>query len=260
MNRKLTAFVLAFCTAAALCSCGNSKNTESSLPEKNAAEQSEAVNTETTETPEGEVTEVTAAEEDKVEVSYDFSGLASENAVKILTSEKYHIKFRYVFEKQEMYQEIYYYKGDSLSIIEIINTEYSVLYRPASNEKYTILGDVYSKSEPESDEASVIQDMFLDYGYTGSGETEIDGKKYSYDEFYQEADRAFTKFIMNDEGKLYAIQSAENTIYIEECDDDFDPAEVIALSDDMKELSSDEFNTVFMEEVLGNTEAVSVGE
>ncbi len=100
-------------------------------------------------------------------------------------------------------------------------------------------------------------DMFEGFGYIGSGETELDGVKYKYDEYYQTTTNSTTKFLMTDSNELYALQSAEKTMYIEKYDADFDSSAELNIPENTKELSADEFNTVFLQKVAGNTAGLS---
>ena len=55
---------------------------------------------------------------------------------------------------------------------------------------------------------------------------------------------------MNEKNELYALQSADKTMIIEAYDSDFDSAAVLNIPEGTKELSADEFNTIFLQKVL----------
>ncbi|MDO5149863.1 MAG: hypothetical protein ACI4KB_10905 [Oscillospiraceae bacterium] len=244
--KRIIAALISFSVIFMFASCSSEKNS-SSLPEK-------AVVTESAETTEvTEVTEVTTEEEPVVTVIYDFKGLDSEKSVSVLTSDKYHIRFRCNVEGQFMYQDVYFDTDDIIVGTEYLNTKYSVLFK--DQVQYTIIDDIYYRMPSEEPEKIGTADMFEGYGYIGSGKTELDGKTYKYDEFYQDTTKSTSQFLLDEKNELCAIISGDKIMYIEICDSDFNSDEIICVPKDAKEVSAEEFNTQFLEKVAGNTAA-----
>lgn len=243
--KRIIVALISFSVIFMFASCSSEKNS-SSLPEK-------AVVTESAETT--EVTEVTTEEEPVVTVIYDFKGLDSEKSVSVLTSDKYHIRFRCNVEGQFMYQDVYFDTDDIIVGTEYLSTKYSVLFK--DQVQYTIIDDIYYRMPSEEPEKIGTADMFEGYGYIGSGTTELDGKTYKYDEFYQDTTKSTSQFLLDEKNELCAIISGDKIMYIEICDSDFNSDEIISVPKDAKEVSAEEFNTQFLEKVAGNTAAVS---
>ncbi len=249
MKKKILPVLAAFCTVFSLASCGK----ENAGEDRGVPEDNETVSYTDDET----VSETESGEEEQT-VSYDFTGIDSEKAIKILTSDKYHIKFRYDYTGQPMYQDIYYDSNNILVETVFMGTDYSMLLKDGV--QYTLIGDIYYKMPEESVSELSSGDMFEDYGYTESGETELDGKKYRYDEFYQGITDSYTKFLVDDSNELYAIMSSDKVMYIEEYDNSFKSEEKICIGEGMNEVSEDEFNKVFLEMVTSNTDALQSDE
>ena len=139
---------------------------------------------------EGESAEETGEDEETIEISYDFKGLDSEKAITVLTSDKYHIRFKYDVSGQFMHQDVYFDTSDILVKTEFMDTKYSILYK--DEVQYTIIDDVYYRTPSDEPENLGSSDMFEGFGYIGSGETELDGQKYKYDEYYQTTTKSTT--------------------------------------------------------------------
>jgi hypothetical protein len=244
MLKKIIASLLAISVCAVITSCNSKENSTAEKKDTSSAtESSEPDNTDDA------ADEAESTETSSVQVSYDFDGIASEKAVKMLTSDKYHLKFSTDVSGQPMSQEIYYLNGGILVNVEFMNTVYTNIYTDKT--QYTIIDDIYYKLPVEDAETDSV-DMFEDYGYVSSGETELDGKTYKYDEFYQGTTGTYSKFIM-DGDMLYAIQNNDNTVMkIETLDDSFDDS-AVSVPAGAKEVSQDEFNTLFLQKVAGVT-------
>ena len=242
MLKKIIASLLALSFCALITSCDSKEN--STAEKRDASSETGSSKTESTDAAdEAESTEAS------VQVSYDFSGIASEKAIKMLTSDKYHLRFSTDVSGESMSQEIYYTKDGILVNVEFMNTVYSNLYK--DNTQYTIIDDVYYKVPVDDTDAASV-DMFEDFGYVSSGETELDGKTYKYDEFYQGTTGAYSKFIMEGD-KLLAIRNYDDTVMkIETLDDSFDES-TVSVPEGAKEVSQDEFNTIFLQKVAGVT-------
>ena len=243
MLKKILASLLAISICSVFTSCDGKENNQTEKNDTSSLTESSASDGTNDESAEAESTETS------VQVSYDFDGIASEKAVKTLTSDKYHLKFSTDVSGQSMSQEIYYLNGGILVNVEFMNTVYTNIYKDKT--QYTIIDDVYYKLPDEDNDTDSV-DMFEDYGYVSSGETELDGKNYKYDEFYQGTTGTLSKFIM-DGDKLYAIQNSDSTVMkIEALDDSFDDS-VVSVPAGAKEVSQDEFNTLFLQKVAGVT-------
>ncbi|WP_044974225.1 hypothetical protein [Ruminococcus sp. HUN007] len=149
-----------------------------------------------------------------------------------------------------MKQDIYYTRNGILVNVDFMDTVYSTLYKDGF--QYTLIDDIYYKVPvDDADDNSV--DMFADYGYVESGETELEGKTYKYDEFYQGTTDTFSKFLI-DNNKLYAILSEDGSaMYIEKLDDSFEES-ILSMPSSAKEVTQEEFNTKFVEKVAGKIE------
>lgn len=243
MLKKIIASLLALSFCALITSCDSKENSTTEKKEASSEAGSSKSDSTSDASDEAENTEAS------VQVSYDFDGIASEKAIKMLTSDKYHLKFSTDVSGESMSQEIYYTKDGILVNVNFMNTVYTNLYKDKT--QYTIIDDVYYKVPVEDAEAESV-DMFEDYGYVSSGETELDGKTYKYDEFYQGTTGAYTKFIM-DGDKLYAIRNYDDTVMkIETLDDSFDD-NAVSVPEGAKEVDQDEFNTIFLQKVAGVT-------
>ena len=242
MLKKIIASLLALSFCALITSCDSKENSTS----ENRDASLETGNSKTESTDAADEAESTEA---SVQVSYDFSGIASEKAIKMLTSDKYHLRFSTDYSGESMSQEVYYTKDGILVNVDFMNTVYSNLYK--DNTQYTIIDDVYYKVPVDDTDAASV-DMFEDFGYVSSGETELDGKTYKYDEFYQGTTGAYSKFIMEGD-KLLAIRNYDDTVMkIETLDDSFDES-TVSVPEGAKEVSQDEFNTIFLQKVAGVT-------
>lgn len=240
--KRIIAALLSFTVVFSLASCSK-KGTETNVKVEEPLLTESAFSEIGTEEP--------AEDEETVEIIYDFKGLDSEKAITVLTSDKYHIRFRYDVTGQAMYQDVYYDSSDILVRIEFLQTSYSILYKDGV--QYTIIDDIYYRMPSDEPEDIGSSDMFEGFGYIGSGTAELDGKEYKYDEFYQTTTDSTTKFLLDDKNELYALQSSDKTMYIEKYDTDFESEKMICIPEGTKELSADEFNTKFMEKVAGNT-------
>lgn len=246
--KRIIAALVSFSVIFMFASCSSGKTSSSASGDAMVTETSDSAQT-------TEVTEVMETEEPQITVIYDFKGLDSEKSVSVLTSDKYHIRFRCDVEGQFMYQDVYFDTDDIIVGTEYLNTKYSVLFK--DQVQYTIIDDIYYRMPTEEPEKIGTADMFEGYGYIGSGTTELDGKKYKYDEFYQDTTKSTSKFLLDEKNELCAIISGDKIMYIEICDTDFSSDEVISVPKDAKEVSAEEFNTQFLEKVAGNTAAVS---
>lgn len=243
MLKKIIASLLAISICVVFTSCDGKENNQTEKNDTSSLAESSASDGTNDESAVAESTDTS------VQVSYDFDGIVSEKAVKTLTSDKYHLKFSTDVSGQSMSQEIYYLNGGILVNVEFMNTVYTNIYKDKT--QYTIIDDVYYKLPVEDNDTNSV-DMFEDYGYVSSGETELEGKTYKYDEFYQGTTGTVSKFIM-DGDRLYAIQNSDNTIMkIEALDDSFDDG-VVSVPAGAKEVSQDEFNTLFLQKVAGVT-------
>lgn len=254
MLKKVIVSFLALGLCAMMTSCGgNTDETadSNSAPADNESSVSEETSSDDTDTAES-----------KPEVSYDFTGIDSEKAIKLLTSDKYHLIFSTDVAGVSMQQELYYNKNGILVNVDFMDTKYSTLYK--DNVQYTMIDDIYYKIPVEDAEDIGSVDMFEDYGYLSTGETELDGKKYKYDEFYQGITDSTSKFLLDESNELYAIQTGETVMYVKALDSDFDDS-AVAVPAGSKEVSEEEFNTSFLEKVAGgisdeSTEESSVAE
>ncbi len=246
--KRIIAALVSFTVIFMVASCSSGKNSSSS-PEETIVTES-AQTTEVT-----GAAEVTMTGVPEITVIYDFEGLDSEKSVSVLTSDKYHIRFRCNVEGQFMYQDVYFDTDDIIVETEYLSTKYSVLFK--DQVQYTIIDDIYYRMPSEEPEKIGTADMFEGYGYIGSGTTELDGKTYKYDEFYQDTTESTSKFLLDEKNELCAMISGNKTMYIEICDSDFNSDEIISVPKNAKEVSAEEFNTQFLEKVAGNTAAVS---
>ena len=250
MTKKLTAALLAFCMCAFMTSCADQKKNsdDTSVTDKTETSASESA---------AEETEAETEAKSGPEVSYDFDGLDSEKAVKTLTSSKYHIKFKSVVEMgegsedTELHQDIYFSEGAVLVDNDFMDTNYSMLYK--DGEQYTILGDIYSKTSSGSSDEVEELDMFKGFGYVESGTMDFEGQNYKYDEYYQVTTGAYFKFLVDDKKELKAIISDKNTMYIETLEDSFDDS-AVSVPSGAKEVTQEEFNTVFVQKLLAQSE------
>jgi len=246
MKNKITASLLALSIVFTFASCGTDDT-------KKAAEESAVTETEISEAAE----EVTEAAEEEKQISFDFTGLDSEKSIRILTSDKYHIKYSYDYEGKLMYQDVYVSGKNTLLKTSFMNTEYSILYRDKCS--YTIMKDFYWKSSGEDDEDETSE-LFEGFGYVRSGETELNGKNCRYDEYYQDITDSYTWFILSENNELIALETADRLMMVEECDSDFNPDEVINLPENCSECTEEEFNVKFLEAVASNTNSEALSD
>lgn len=247
MNRKTAAFLAAMMMTFSVTSCGSS---EKAAPEKETTEQSV---TETTK--KADPFEKTAEDaEEETNLVFDYTGLDSEKAIKAITSDRYHMVFTCDYDDQVMKRDIYFDTVSSvLDRTYFMNMDYSTIYSDGT--KYNVIDDIYFSSPVPENDKTTDSYRFEGYGYTGSGETEFEGKKYKYDEFSQGYEDSVMKLLLNEDNSLYAIVSDGSVMYIEVCDADFDPAKVIKVPDGLTEVSENDFNTIFLDKVLSNTES-----
>lgn len=247
MNRKTAAFLAAMMMTFSVTSCGSS---EKAAPEKETTEQSV---TETTK--KADPFEKTAEDaEEETNLVFDYTGLDSEKAIKAITSDRYHMVFTCDYDDQVMKRDIYFDTVSSvLDRTYFMNMDYSTIY--SEGIKYNVIDGIYFSSPVSDDDDVTSNYKFEGYGYTESGETTLDGKKYKYDEFSQGYEDSVMKLILNDDNSLYAIESDGTFMYIEVCDSDFNPSDIIKLPEGKTEVSEEEFNTIFLEKVLSNTES-----
>lgn len=249
MKTRIAALLLALSAAVSFSSCESTeKVTVAEVNPEPAAETvtEAAAETEITEA----VTKVT-----KPEVSYDFTGLDSEKSINILSSEKYHIRFRYDYSGEQLYEDVYVDSGNTLVKTKFMNVDYSMLYRDGI--QYTMISDIYYAHDDASSDEIGSADYFSGFGYASSGTTVLDGASCRYDEYYQESTDSMTKFIMNDDNELLAIETSDKIMFIEACDDDFSSEEIMCIPDEMEEVNEEDFNRMFLEIVTSNTDSVS---
>lgn len=260
--KKTLAAILAFSMILSVSSCNKSDKNEvsesestSSVTDESSAEGSEDSETESDTESDTETDSETEAEPkiDESKLSYDFSGLDSGECMTMLTSGKYHVLIKYVIMGESMYQDLYFGDGSMLMTTDYMGTAYTMLYKDKI--QYTIFEDIYYTTP--AGELFGSGDMFEKFAYYESGTTELEGVTYKYDEYYQETTQALTKVLMKEDNTVFAFMSGDQVMYIEKYDQDFDPAQVIALSENAKEVSAEEFNTQLMNKLAGNTEAAS---
>ena len=261
--KKTLAAILAFSMVLSISSCNKSDNSDvseseitSSVTDETNAEESENNETESDTESESETegAETEAKPQiDESKLSYDFSGLDSGKCMTMLTSGKYHVLIKYVIMGESMYQDLYFCDGSMLMTTDYMGTAYTMLYKDKT--QYTIFEDIYYTTP--AGELFGSGDMFEKFAYYESGTTELEGVTYKYDEYYQETTQALTKVLMKEDNTVFAFVSGEQVMYIEKYDQDFDPAQVIALSENAKEVSAEEFNTQLMNKLAGETAAES---
>ncbi|MBE6853059.1 MAG: hypothetical protein E7505_06240 [Ruminococcus sp.] len=255
MKKIITALLLASMVLS-FASCSSEKdNQDSGLQSQTTASDDSSA------TSESAVSDADAQPDDEPAVTtidtskliYDFKGLDSEECITVLTSKKYYIRFRYDYMEQPMYQDLYYDNGKMYITTDFMGTKYSVLYQDKT--QYTISDDMYCKTDVGEQGDIGSADMFEGFAYVESGETELEGTKYKYDEYYQTTTDSMTKMLLTDDNKVYAFQSGDKLMYIEAYSSDFDPDEKIAIPEGTREVSEEEFNTLFLEKLVG-TEGV----
>ncbi len=244
--KKILAGVLALSMVLVISSCG--KDDKSSKKSKDSKEKA-AVTSETEETTEESSESKDSSSEviidssnevdiDKSKLTYDFKGLASEPYITVLTSDKYMLK--YSVPDYGMSQTVYLDGENEFMTIEMSGIEYSMLYLDKA--QYMLGNNQYAKDDSKITdiEGLGVSKMFSNFALYESGEEDIDGKTYKYDEYYQESADSLIKLLISEDGDLYALESQDVYMLVDEFSADFDSSKIMAIPEGATEVSADE--------------------
>ncbi len=121
---------------------------------------------------------------------------------------------------------------------------YDMLYKDKT--QYMIYKENYCKVK-ESGTADNLVKIFSEIGYVGSGETEYNGQKCKYDEFYQTAFDTRIKFIINEAGEFVAFDQIGTIARIDEFSTQADKS-LFEIPADYKEVDESTIQNLFADE------------
>ncbi|MDO5558560.1 MAG: hypothetical protein Q4F95_03075 [Oscillospiraceae bacterium] len=234
--RKIIAALMALTMAAAITSCGADKKADSS----SAPEETTTAETTTEAGSEEETTAVTTPAINPEDLTFDFTGLASEKYINILsTSDKYHLKYN--MQDGQLISETYI-DGENIFAKQITESLPFTISMLSKDGNLSMICDEYKAyCTSTNDAVTETLTQFKNLGLVGSGETEVDGVKYKYDEFTKKDDTSDTiKLLIDDKGELFAFENNSIIIYIDEISEEFDSDKIFNIPSDYKEMSEDE--------------------
>jgi len=243
--KKILAGVLALSMVLVMSSCGKDEKSSKDSKETTAVTTTAETEETTEESSESDGSSAAASGDssseskiDPADLKYDFKGIASEKYITAFSSGKYMLK--YSIPDYGMSQTVYLDGENEYMSMEMSGMNYSMLY--LDKVQYMLGDNQYAKME--SGESSIpglgVADMFSDFGLYKSGEEDVDGKTYKYDEYYQEATGQTIKLLVSDNGDLYALGVEGMYMIVEEFNDDFDSSKIMAIPEGAKEVSAEE--------------------
>ncbi len=176
------------------------------------------------------------------ELSYNFDGLVSQKYVEALTNKNYIMT--YSIPDMKITQRICLDGSNVFSTFTNDGMSYDMLYR--NNTQYMIYKQNYCKVDISGTAENLVK-IFSEIGYVGSGETEYNGEKCKYDEFYQTAFDTNIKLIINEAGEFVAFDQVGTLARIDEFNTQADES-LFAIPDDYKEVDEDTIQQLFAEE------------
>ena len=184
-------------------------------------------------------------DEDEIDVSslkYDFSGLKSEKYINTFINGRYKMvgSATQTAEGQEAYIDINHKKA--LLQIRYLGKDFKMFIDDGI--EYTIMDKSYYKSDAESNSIGSFA-PFKNCGYIESGEKQIDGTTYYYDEYYDVDSKLSMKLLVDKDGKLYGMEQNNVTTAIDEFSSEFDDS-VFNVLEGCQEATEEEFMNILM--------------
>ncbi len=246
--KKILAGVLALSMILIMASCGNEETYSSEENKETTAVTTSQTVENTDEVSDSDmdsIAQTASSSESEInpeDLKYDFKGIASEKYITALSSDKFMIK--YSDNKS----------GMSLTVCIDGKNEYismedagkATTLMSVDDVKYMLSNSQYAKSTSTGLAGIGASQMYAGLGLYKSGEEEVDGKTYKYDEYYQESTGLTTKMLIDDKGELYALESQGELLIVDEFSDDFDSSKIMTIPEGFKEVSEDEIMKSFM--------------
>ena len=195
-------------------------------------------------------TSVPLTKSDIPELSYNFEGLVSQKYVQALTDRNY--VMTYTIPDMNITQRICMDGSNVFSSFTNNGMSYDMLYK--DNIQYIIYKHNYAKVAVSGTAENLVK-IFSEIGYVESGETEYDGEKCKYDQFYQTAfDQTefdtkikLLKLIINPAGDFVAFDQAGTIARIDEFSTQADES-LFSIPDDYKEVDENTIQQLFADE------------
>lgn len=174
-------------------------------------------------------------------LKYDFEGLKTEKYIKTFMSGKYKMvgQASQTGSGEEAYVDVD--QNKMLLKIDYLGQDFSMYID--NGKQYTILGKSYFKGEDNNMLESIAP--YKNCGYVKSGEKEIDGTTYYFDEYYDVDKSSSMKLIVDKDGKLYGMEEQNVTTAISELTPEFDES-VFNVLEGCQETTEEEFYNALM--------------
>ncbi len=185
---------------------------------------------------------------DSVEVNddllkYNFDGLKTEKYINILKNGHYKMIVPIDEDQIDTSEEIYIDVSQNKYLSKIGDPDADFKILSAESKSYYIYDNTYCITD-DTDSISDIDMIFSNLGYVESGEKEINGATYYYDEYYDTLSDASLKIYVDNQDKIYCVEEPEFNTIIYELSDEFDNS-VFNVLDGCTEVSEDEFMNYF---------------
>lgn len=245
--RKILAAVMALSMLACVTSCSKTADSSSDTQETTAAETTAEETTAADSADEGTTAETEPAISPD-DLKFDFTGLASEKYIKLLASDKYVLK--YSIPQYKMTTELYIDGDNCKATAGMSGVVYSMISKDGQVFMVSDSLQAYAKSTDQSVDETKSQ--FADMGLVQSGETEVEGKTYKYDEYAKKDDTSSTlKLLVDEKGDLFAFESSGTYLYIDEIGEDFNSDDTFKIPDNYVEMDQEELYTQMSTAMMG---------